>query len=262
MTPEFQLAAAGLAADTVAVFSDEDAAALYDLLNPWDPEIWPSDAFYDELVMAAGSVLDVGCGTGQMLHRARDRGHTGRLVGLDPDRAALARAQRRTGIEWVEGTAASARWRGEFELATMVSHAFQCLVTDDELRASLIAIGAALCDHGQFAFETRHPQARAFQDWNPSNVADVVDLSGRALRVWHEVESVAGDVVTFSETTARPDGKVLRVDRASLRFLDAVALDEILADTGFEVAARYGDWQRGPLTSESREIITIARRRL
>ena len=121
--------------DTVAVFSDADAAALYDLLNPWNPKLWPSNGFYHELVMAAGSVLDVGCGTGSMLHCARDHGHTGRLVGLDPDRAALARARRRADIEWVEGTAADAVWDAEFDLATMVSHAFQCLVTDDDLRA-------------------------------------------------------------------------------------------------------------------------------
>jgi hypothetical protein len=50
--------------DNVAVFSDADAAALYDLLNPWDPEQSPGDRFYHELVMAAGSVLDVGRGTG------------------------------------------------------------------------------------------------------------------------------------------------------------------------------------------------------
>jgi hypothetical protein len=86
-------------------------------------------------------------------------------------------------------------------------------------------------------------------------------IARRALRVWHEVESITGDVVAFSETTALPDGTVLRVDRASLRFLDTVALDEFLAETGFEVTARYGDWHRGPVTSESREIITIARRR-
>jgi hypothetical protein len=27
-----------------------------------------------------------------------------------------------------------------------------------------------------------------------------------------------------------------------------------------EIEARYGDWQRGPMTGSSREIITIARR--
>jgi len=242
------------------VFSDADAAALYDVMNPWDPSAWPSDAFYDELVMAARSVLDVGCGTGLMLHRARERGHAGRLVGLDPDPAALDRARRRTDIEWVQGTAAGARWQCEFELATMVSHAFQCLITDEELQASLAAIRASLRAGGRFAFETRHPQARAWEAWNPSNVSDLADPSGRELRVWHEVESVTGDVVILTETTAQADGTVLRTDRASLRFLDPPALDAFLAEAGFEVEARYGDWHGGPLDADSREIITLARR--
>lgn len=241
------------------MFSDADAAALYDVLNPWDPAIWPGDAFYSGLVMAAGSVLDVGCGTGLMLHRARDLGHGGRLVGLDPDGAALDRARRRPDIEWVQGTAADARWRGEFELATMTSHAFQCLVTDDELRASLVAIRSALRPDGQFAFETRHPQARAWEAWHPSNASDVVDSCSRALRVWHNVENIVGDVVTFTGTTAQADGRVLRVDRTSLRFLDPMALDAFLSKAGFEMEARFGDWQRGPLNDESREIITIAK---
>ena len=155
--------------DAVAVYSDADAAALYDLLNPWDPVRYPSDAFYRDLVMAADAVLDVGCGTGSMLHQARQSGHPGRLVGLEPDRAMLDRARRRTDIEWVAGVAADAAWDGEFDLATMVGHAFQCLVGDDELRASLLAIRAALREGGRFAFETRHLQARAWEGWNPSN---------------------------------------------------------------------------------------------
>jgi SAM-dependent methyltransferase len=213
--------------------------------------------------MAAGSVLDVGCGNGSMLHLARERGHHGRLVGLDPDRVALARAQRRADVEWVEGTAASAGWEAEFDLATMTGHAFQCLVTDDEVRASLGAIRAALRVGGRFVFETRHPQARAWEGWSPSNAADVVDLAdaaGRALRVWHEVESVVADIVTFTGTTAQPDGTVLRVDHATLRFLDVAALDAFLSEAGFEIEAQYGYWDRGPVTGTSREIITIARR--
>ena len=54
-------------AHTVAVFSDAERAALYDLLNPWNPKLSPGDRFYHQLIMAADSVLDVGCGTGAML---------------------------------------------------------------------------------------------------------------------------------------------------------------------------------------------------
>jgi hypothetical protein len=80
------------------------------------------------------------------------------------------------------------------------------------------------------------------------------------VRVWHEVESVAGDVVTLTETTARPDGTVLRVDRASLRFPGIQTLSTFLADADFQIEDQYGDWHRGPITAASREIITIARK--
>ncbi|MET9193647.1 class I SAM-dependent methyltransferase [Streptomyces olivaceus] len=245
---------------TVAVYSDADAAALYDLLNPWDPEQWPGDAFYAELIADADSVLDVGCGTGAMLHWAREHGHVGRLVGLDPDKAALARARRRMDIEWVQGVAATMGWDTEFDLAIMTGHAFQFLTADDDIRSSLAEVRAALRVGGTFAFETRHPQAQAWESWNPSNVSDVVDAADRALRMWHQVEAVSDDTVTFTGTTAEPDGTVLRVDHTSLRFLAAAPLDVFLAEAELEVEARYGDWHRGPVTSRSKEIITIARR--
>nr|WP_079032172.1 methyltransferase domain-containing protein [Streptomyces specialis] len=245
------------------MFSDADAAALYDLLNPWDPDTRPDDGFYFPLVMGAESVLDVGCGTGAMLRLARERGHRGRLVGLDPDAAALDRARRRADIEWVLGTAAESESGVGFRLATMTGHAFQSLLTDHDVRASLGAIHGALRPGGRFVFETRHPQARAWEGWthtNPDDVVDVVDETGRALRYWHDVESVDGDVVTITGTVAQPDGTVLRVLREGLRFLDIAALNGILAEAGFEVEAQFGDWNREPVTGASREIITIARR--
>jgi SAM-dependent methyltransferase len=237
------------------MYSDEAAAALYDVLNPWGP----SDDFCLALVMEAKSALDVGCGTGALLHRARRAGHAGRLCGLDPDRARLGVARRRTDIEWVAGTAASMTFDSEFDLAIMTGHAFQVLVGDDELRASLGVIRRALVDGGRFVFETRNPLARAWESWNPRNAIDVVDPSGRHVRVWHEVESVVGDVVTFTETTSDPDGAPLRVDRASLRFLAVDTLTGLLADAGFQVEARYGGWPREPLDPASPEIVTVAR---
>ncbi|APU14580.1 MULTISPECIES: class I SAM-dependent methyltransferase [Actinoalloteichus] len=237
------------------MYSDVEAAALYDRLNPWGP----SDDFYLGFVMAAPTVLDVGCGTGMLLHRARESGHSGRLCGLDPDASALARARRRGDVEWVTGRAEDIAWRREFDLALMASNAFQVLVTDAELRASLRAIRAALVDGGQFVFGTRNPSARAWERWNPENATDLVDDAGRELRVTHHVESVLADVVTFTETTATRDGEPLRVDRTSLRFLDVAGLEGFLGAAGLEVEALHGDWSRGALTDTSTDIVVVAR---
>ncbi|ASO20017.1 SAM-dependent methyltransferase [Actinoalloteichus hoggarensis] len=237
------------------MYSDAEAAALYDRLNPWGP----SDDFYLTFVTAASAVLDVGCGTGTLLHRARESGHAGRLRGLDPDLAALDRARRRGDVEWVAGRAEDIDSPGEFELAVMASNAFQCLVTDAELRASLRAIRRALVDGGRFVFGTRNPSARAWEDWHPGNPTDVVDDAGRELRVTHAVEVVHADSVTFTETIATRDGVPLRVDRSTLRFLDVPGLRRLLGEADFEIEVCHGDWSRGPLTDDSRDIVIVAR---
>jgi SAM-dependent methyltransferase len=232
----------------------EDPADWYEVMNPWGP----CDDFYLELVMAASSALDVGCGTGALLRRARADGHTGRLCGLDPDQAMLHRAQAGSDIEWVLADAASAPWEREFELAVMAGHAFQVLVSDDELRRSLRAIHATLVDGGRFAFETRHPQARAWETWNTSY--EVRNPDGDPVRVTYEVHDVDGDVVRFTETLS---GRWWGEDQTSygvLRFLAPDALSAFLEDAGFTVERQFGDWHHGPLTDASREIVTIARR--
>jgi hypothetical protein len=57
----------------------------------------------------------------------------------------------------------------------------------------------------------------------------------------------------------RRGGAVLRVDRASLRFPDTQTLSRLLADSGFQIEAQYGDWHCEPVSTTGREIITIAR---
>src|SRR3954454_22632638 len=110
-------------------FVDDRLAALYDAFSPTEGR--GDFAFYLPRIMAARAVLDVGCGTGTLLALAREAGHTGRLVGLDPAPGMLAVARRRADIEWVVGDLSSSRWDREFDLVVMTGHAFQELVGDD-----------------------------------------------------------------------------------------------------------------------------------
>jgi SAM-dependent methyltransferase len=100
------------ARDTAVVvdrlFSEARLAESYDLWNPWGRR--GDFGFYLPLVMSAGAVLDIGCGTGQLLRRARETGHAGRLCGLDPADAMLAQARTRPDIEWTLGDLASVAW--------------------------------------------------------------------------------------------------------------------------------------------------------
>ncbi|HTR59635.1 MAG TPA: class I SAM-dependent methyltransferase [Casimicrobiaceae bacterium] len=109
-------------------FSDAALAALYDAFCAGSPDF----AFYLPMVMSARSVLDIGCGTGALLHATREAGHAGRLCGLDPADGMLQQARKRSDIDWILGDLSTVAWDREFDLVVMTGHAFQVLLGDDE----------------------------------------------------------------------------------------------------------------------------------
>jgi len=237
-------------------FEDERLAALYDRFCALGSR--DDLAFYLPMVQAADAVLDAGCGTGMLLHRARAAGHAGRLVGVDPAAGMLAQARRRGDVEWVRGDVVSAGFENAFDLVVMTGHAFQVLVTDDEVTASLAAVRRALRPGAQFAFETRNPSARAWERWTPAAAASIVVPTGTTVCMAHEVELVDGQLVTFRTTYSSPAWDHDELNRSTLRFLPVQELQARLEATGFAVEAQYGDWDRSPLTETSPEIITVA----
>lgn len=238
------------------LFAEPSLAALYDAFCVGRRDF----GFYLPLVMSAKSVLDVGCGTGELLHMARQAGHTGRLCGLDPAAAMLEQARKRPDIESVLGDMASVEWCRAFELVVMTGHAFQVFLDDDELRASLAAIRSALTRKGRFVFETRNPLARAWETWTPDRAVEVVH-EGRVVRMAHQVETpICGDRVSFTITFTSPAWDQPQVSRSTLRFPSADSLSSFLSGAGLAIHEQFGDWDQSALRDSSPEIITVAGR--
>ncbi|MGJ0118013.1 class I SAM-dependent methyltransferase [Williamsia sp. MIQD14] len=230
-------------------------ADFYDLLNPWDA----SDDFYLGLMMRADRVIDVGCGTGALLHRAREHGHGGHLIGIDPDADMLAVARRRADMDWRAGTAEDVP-PADADLITMTGHAFQTLVEPAELDSSLHAISDALAPNGRFAFDTRNPAVEPWRHWGGEFT--VVDDTGRQLTVVREVVTAEAGVVEFDETFSMSGETDHVVTHSALRFLQPDEVHTHLSAVGLTVEQQFGDWMRRPLESDSPEIITIARRHM
>ncbi len=238
------------------LFADLELAALYDLFCEGRKDF----DFYLKEVMSARAVLDVGCGTGALLHLARMRGHTGKLCGLDPAVGMLAQARKRTDIDWFLGVLSSRAWKAEFDLVVMTGHAFQVLLTDDDIRAALMAVRSALSADGRFAFETRNPKIREWERWTTAKPVEVIKSDGTVVRMSRAVnEPVHNDLVSFTHTFSSPAWRGERLSQSTLRFLDIEPLSRLLSDCGLAVDRQLGDWSGRPLMATSPEIITIAR---
>jgi SAM-dependent methyltransferase len=234
-------------------YTDPRLAVFYDELNPWGPD----NDFYLDLILSAGSVLDVGCGTGSLLRQARAAGHTGRLVGLDPAAAMLDQAKARTDVDWVLGDLGSVSFDHEFELIIMTGHVFQVFLTDDEIAATLRAVRAALADGGRFAFETLNPRLRPWEKWTGST--ELVAADGAVVSAGNTSPRLLdGGIVEVVGRFSSPswDREVLCPSR--LRFVDVDELEMFLSVAGLTVVERYGFWDRRPFTDQTPEIITVA----
>jgi SAM-dependent methyltransferase len=238
-------------------YTAPDLAALYDMLCRNDER--GDFRFYLPMVLAASSVLDVGCGTGALLKAARRAGHRGRLCGIDPAPAMLAWARDLSDVEWVLGDLDDSTFDADFDLVVMSGNAFQALVDDHPLRATLAGIAAALVPSGLFVFESRNPDAREWETW-AAHPVEVLDAEGRMVRMERRVEVVREGLVSFAFTFTRSGWSAPRQSPSTIRFHDAREITALLAAGGLEVIEQFGDWERDRPIAGSLEVVTVARR--
>lgn len=164
-------------------FSDPRLVAIYDTVNP----IGEYKAFYLELAAKlAGdrgtlSIIDLGCGSGQLTCELAKQGHY--LIGVEPSDAMLGLAKKRATNELAEPLAADStcgsQWRsispvkwlhggaqnlGAFEadLAIMTGHVAQFFLEDESWQQALRSIHGALKPGAHLAFECRNPLVQPF----------------------------------------------------------------------------------------------------
>lgn len=233
----------------------------YDEENAWGP----SDDFYLELAQdIGGPVLDVGCGTGGIVRAIAEAGID--ATGLDVTPAMVERARLLSDaagldIEWVIGDARTMQFDRAFRFIFMTGHAFQHLLTDDDIRAFFDRAREHLLVDGWLAFETRNFAAKKFGgSEEPTLWNTIEDSEGRQvdLLIGSVYDPETGVEVLIGERVVRETGERSR-ETSSLRYLSVEHLNRLLAERGFEVIEQYGDWDKGPLGEDQVEVISICR---
>jgi SAM-dependent methyltransferase len=243
--------------------TDEQRATWYDAENPWAAD----DDFFLALANSRRRrrVLDLGCGTGRLTVALARAGH--QVTGVDPDAGALALAAGKPGgekVEWVEGTSSLLLRDAEFDVALMTGHVAQAITDPDDWADTLRDLHRVVVDGGVLAFDSRDPQARAWERWNPEASRRTATLpDGSVVDGWFDVVDVADDdgmvLVTFEDHGVFPDGAHV-VESAQLAFRSEQRLRDDVAAAGFAVEHIYGGWGREPVGEGGGELIVVARR--
>lgn len=241
------------------LYRDPDLARFYDPDNRWGLDL----DYCRGLAKDARSLLDLGCGTGQLAASLAD----GRAVaGVDPAAAMLEIARGRPGgerVAWVQSDARRVRLGRRFDLVVLTGHAFQVFLTGRDQEAVLSTIAEHLAPSGRFIFDTRNPAAEAWRAWTP-------ELSGRrfehpalgAVEAWNDaVHDPATGIVTYRTHYRIVESGESFSAASEIRFTPRKRVAAMLDAAGLEVDEWLGDWPGGPCEPSSPEIIPIGRLR-
>lgn len=242
------------------LYRDAALAQFYDLDNPWGPDL----DYCLGLAADAHSVLDLGCGTGQLAARLAD---VRNVVGVDLAAAMLDIARLRPGgehVEWLLADARDLQLGRRFDLVLLTGHAFQVFLTDADRRAVLAAIARHLEPGGRFVFDTRNPMREEWREWTPRSSRRRLDHPALgAVEAWNDAAHDAATGIVTYETHYRTLECGRRLSASSqIRFTPREALAAMLAAAGLWVEEWLGDWMGGPCTPASPEIIPLGRQRL
>jgi SAM-dependent methyltransferase len=249
-------------------------ADVYDLWVETAPITQRNLPFYvEEMAAADGPVVELGVGNGRITVAAAEAG--ARVTGVDLSPAMLERCRRRAEAAGVADRVRllEADWRS-FELdapaalAAIPFHSLGHLVTPEARRACLAHVRERLRPGGRLVFDHfvfDPAKARAGNGVLRLRARREDPATGGALLLWaaslydeasHRIDvHVATDAVDAKGRVAER-----RVFELPFSWSDPDEIRALLAETGYEVEACYGDYDRTPFGPSSREQVWVAQR--
>ena len=239
------------------LYRDPDLAQFYDLENGWSADF----DYCVALAENAESVLDIGCGTGELAAALAP----GRAVtGVDPAAAMLDIARGRPGgtdVTWVEADARSVRLGRRFDLIVLTGHAYQVFLTDEDQKAVLATIAAHLTSGGRFIFDTRNPALMTWKTWTrPRSTHQLEHPRLGRIEAWTEHTYDTGTSILTYRNGYRPvDGGDTYSASARIRYTPKEDLAAMIDAAGLAVESWLGDWEGNPYHPDARDIIPLGR---
>jgi SAM-dependent methyltransferase len=247
--------------DNLSEYSDPK---LYDAENS---DFEPDGPFILEVAkQLSGAVLELGCGTGRMTIPLAENGVD--IVGLDvvPGMVDLAR-QKSEGmpIEWIVADVRAFQLGRKFRLIFESGSVFHHMLTRQDQEAYLARVREHLEDKGRLVLSLFLPKPRNLtssdeeEDWFTAEHPDGYVITVSGIDKYDPIRQVKTETAYRRWTDA--NGKeMLQVAPLSLRYVFPQEMDALLHYNGFEIVEQYGDFDRSPVTEESRLITFVCRK--
>jgi SAM-dependent methyltransferase len=226
------------------------------------------DRFYDEIFDTEGAVallaelagegraLELGIGTGRIaLSLAARRVE---VHGVDTSNEMVARLRAKPGGDAIPVSLSDFRApsvQGPFDLVYIVFNTLFALITQEDQLACFEAVANLLEPDGCFVIEAFVPDLSRFRRHQNLDVEEVA------------LEEVRLTAARHDPVAQRIDSQHLLVSERGTRLLPVriryawpSELDLMARLAGLELGARWGNWRRGPFTSESMGHVSMYRR--
>jgi SAM-dependent methyltransferase len=254
---------------------DYDAFAdIYDAWVATAPVAERNLPFYvEEYMRTACPVVEMGVGNGRILIEAARRGKP--VVGVDSSAEMLALCRQRAEAAGVADllTLIQADFREVVlpepaELVTIPFHTIGHLVTLEDKRAGLRNILGQLAPGGRLVFDIfvfNPTYARERNDVVGLRAEFTDERTGRESLLWahtrYDFETQAMRVIAWTDEMDER-GEVVRrkYRRVGFSWIEPEQMRGLLEETGFEIEALYGDFDRRPFAEDSPEQVWVARK--
>lgn len=252
----------------------DDFADIYEVWSASAPITRENQAFYvAQLTSAKGPAVELGVGNGRICIEAAKQGKD--VIGVDSSKRILeictAKANKAGVLErltLVEGDFRDFVLEEPADLITIPFHSIGHLLTDDDKRKALSNIRKQLRPGGRFIFD----HFVFDPSYGPGSGVPY-------LRAEYRDQESGRDRLLWEATTRDPEHQMLRIvvftddldaggnlvhrryRRINLSWMTPDQSFNLLEETGFEVAAAYGDFNENPMDETSTHQVWVAVRR-
>jgi SAM-dependent methyltransferase len=213
-----------------------------------------------------GAVLELGCGTGRLTIPLAENGVE--IVGLDvvPGMVDLAK-QKSDGlpIEWVVADVRNYQLGRKFRLIFESGSVFHHMLTREDQEAYLARVREHLEEDGRLVLSLFFPKSHNLvssdkeEEWFTAEHPDGYEIKVSGIDKYDAFRQVKTETA-YRRWTDSSGKEMLQIAPLSLRYVFPQEMEALLHYNGFEIVEQYGDFDRSPVTDESRLITLVCRK--